>query len=335
MKKVVLFFIGGLLSTTMAFGQGTGQTTGNGTGNANGSFWRLDGNAGTDVNKPHFIGTLDLMGLAFRTNDIEQMRITVDGDVGIGISVPTAKLHVNGNTQVDGNLSIFLDANVGNRLTTSYFKMPTGAVAGYVLLTDATGEGTWTSPDAFAQTLSWNAATNQLSISSGNTVDLSSLIQALSLNAATNTLSLQKGGSVNLDKYDNGWTYDTGSDLYYNGNVAIGSNTFATGYALSVDGKIASEEVLVDLSGNWPDYVFDKDYKLISLSELAHFVKTEGHLPGIPSAEKVALEGLELGEMQRLLLEKLEELTLHTINQQERIEALQLELEALKTANKQ
>jgi hypothetical protein len=319
------------------------------------------------------------------------MRITAAGDVGIGIDIPLAKLHVVGDVIIDGLLSLSGDLDLGGNLsvagntllngtlgvggntslgadlnvagnttlagtlsvgstssfgddvgitgnldvsggvTTSAFAMPSGASNGYVLLSDALGNASWQSPDVFAQTLTWNAGSNQLSISSGNTVNLSDMLQSISLNQATNTLSVSEGGSVNLDKYDNGWVYGSGSNLYYTGNVAIGANTYATGFKLSVDGKVACEEVLVDLSGNWPDYVFATDYPLLDIHTLANYIKAENHLPGVPTAEEVAENGIEIGEMQRVMMEKIEELTLYVIAQQETIEALKAEVETLKS----
>ena len=79
----------------------------------------------------------------------------------------------------------------------------------------------------------------------------------------------------------------------------------------------------MNLVVDWPDYVFDNDYKLLSLSETKSFIDQHGHLPGIPSADEISTkEGFEVGEMQRLLLEKVEELTLHVISLQEEIDRL-------------
>lgn len=99
-----------------------------------------------------------------------------------------------------------------------------------------------------------------------------------------------------------------------NGTVCIGTTAPATGYKLSVWGKIIAEEIKVQLHPNWPDYVFNKEYSMMSLDELKSYVNTNKHLPGIPSAEEVKnSNGIELGKMQAQLLEKIEELTLYVI----------------------
>jgi len=87
---------------------------------------------------------------------------------------------------------------------------------------------------------------------------------------------------------------------------------------LAVNGNIHAKEVKVDLS-SWPDYVFKKEYELLSLEELEKYIKNQKHLPNIPSANKVLKEGIKLGEMNKKLLEKIEELTLHIIQQNKKI----------------
>jgi hypothetical protein len=130
---------------------------------------------------------------------------------------------------------------------------------------------------------------------------------------------------------NNGATVNNGFDVsglsVLRGAVAISTvnpnPSFAAGYALSVEGKIISDEVFVALKADWPDYVFATDYQLPNLCETASFIAANKHLPGIPSAEEVkAKGGIELGEMNRLLLQKVEELTLLMIDQQKQIDAL-------------
>lgn len=106
------------------------------------------------------------------------------------------------------------------------------------------------------------------------------------------------------------------------GDVGIGTATTKTGYKLSVDGKVAAEELLIEDSGAWPDYVFEDGYELMSLEQLEESIKLNNHLPGLPNASEVEENGFSVGEMQKIFLEKLEELTLYTIAQEKRIKAL-------------
>jgi len=98
-----------------------------------------------------------------------------------------------------------------------------------------------------------------------------------------------------------------------NGTLQIGSQSVPSGYMVAVDGKAIFEEVQVELSASWPDYVFETEYNLMSLQDVEKYINVHGHLPNIPSANKVESEGIALGEMQRLMMEKIEELTLHMI----------------------
>lgn len=103
------------------------------------------------------------------------------------------------------------------------------------------------------------------------------------------------------------------------GNLEPGS--IAGEGKLQVRGLIRAQEVKVE-TGNWPDYVFSNNYVLPSLQSVEKHIKEKGHLPGIPSAKEVEANGLELGEMNKRLLQKIEELTLHLIRQESQINEL-------------
>jgi hypothetical protein len=105
-----------------------------------------------------------------------------------------------------------------------------------------------------------------------------------------------------------------------NGNVGIG--TVNPDELLSVDGTVHAEEVVVDLLVPGPDYVFDKDYELRSLEQIQSYITANNHLPEVPSAKEMEEKGINLGEMNMLLLKKVEELTLYLIQQQAEIEEL-------------
>ncbi|KQR70906.1 hypothetical protein ASF92_05725 [Pedobacter sp. Leaf176] len=102
------------------------------------------------------------------------------------------------------------------------------------------------------------------------------------------------------------------------GNVGIG--TTAPTERLSVKGKIRAQEVKVE-TANWPDYVFDQDYKILGLDELDAYIKLYKHLPDMPSAKEVESNGIALGEMNKQLLKKVEELTLHLIDKDKLLKA--------------
>lgn len=127
---------------------------------------------------------------------------------------------------------------------------------------------------------------------------------------------------------------DLGNNTFINaqdGNVAIGTHTPDVNAKLTVMGKIHTNEVLVDLNIQGPDYVFEKDYDLLSLSEIESYVHQHKHLPEVPSAKEMEANGLNLKEMNLLLLKKVEELTLHLIEIKKENEAQQIEINALKT----
>ncbi len=135
------------------------------------------------------------------------------------------------------------------------------------------------------------------------------------------------GGTTNWAGY-----FSSGS-VYVGNDLRIGTTTQATGYSLSVNGKIACTEVLVQALASWPDYVFSNDYKLMSLPELEKSIKLNKHLPGLPPAAEVEKNGIVIGDMQGKLLEKVEELTLYLIEQNKLITDLQNEINVLKVEN--
>ncbi len=111
------------------------------------------------------------------------------------------------------------------------------------------------------------------------------------------------------------FTINTGSE-----NVGIGTSNPDS--KLTVKGKIHAEEVKIDLSVPAPDYVFTKEYELLTLNEVQQHIAEKGHLPNIPSAKELETHGVELGVMNMKLLEKIEELTLYTIAQEEEIKKI-------------
>lgn len=121
------------------------------------------------------------------------------------------------------------------------------------------------------------------------------------------------------------------------GSVGIGTSAPSSRFHVSGgDIRVSGGSFIDDgVTLNTPDYVFDPDYALTPLPELKAFIARERHLPNVPSAAEVKANGVKLGQFQMILLEKVEELTLHTIAQNEEIESLRArnaELDARLTA---
>jgi hypothetical protein len=97
-----------------------------------------------------------------------------------------------------------------------------------------------------------------------------------------------------------------------NGRVGIGT-TDPQGYKLAVNGSAIAESMKVKLHGSWPDYVFKPTYVLLPLSDVKNYVDKYQHLPDMPSEADIAKDGIDLGEINKTLTKKVEELTLYLI----------------------
>jgi hypothetical protein len=152
------------------------------------------------------------------------------------------------------------------------------------------------------------------------------------------TRSFGVGASGNNFYFSHVNTNGTGPANYYmmvdgnTGNIGIGHTATAPSYKLSVEGTVGARKVKVTQAA-WSDFVFHDNYKLPSLMEVENFVKKNKHLPGIPSEDEVVKDGVDVGEMDKLLLQKIEELTLYIIDlkkestrQQEKIDKLEKKL---------
>lgn len=105
------------------------------------------------------------------------------------------------------------------------------------------------------------------------------------------------------------------------------------GSGLSVTGDIvATGSVRAKTLTQVPDYVFESDYKLAPLSEVEAYTKEHKHLPDVPAAAEIEANGVDLAQMNMILLRKIEELTLHTIQQQKRLDSQDLIISELKTS---
>lgn len=130
------------------------------------------------------------------------------------------------------------------------------------------------------------------------------------------------------------WHWGRTLELYRDGsmtkNVTSADKAFTirrSDWAIDVfriygDGKLYATEINVRLADDFPDYVFEKDYNLLPISDLKNYISENGRLPKMPTAKNIENDGLNIGETTRLLVEKIEELTLYIIQQEEQIKLL-------------
>ena len=170
-----------------------------------------------------------------------------------------------------------------------------------------------------------NANTFSLAIDQMNTFHhpvVLSGFYGVGLRTAYGGLSVGQNGIVVIDRTD----LTTGTSVF--SNLAAESDTYHN-WRRYVDGGIRARKVKVD-TDTWPDYVFAEDYHLPSLVEVANFIAAHHHLPDVPSEQEILENGIDLGEMDGILLKKIEELTLYIIEQDKRIKELQAEVDKLK-----
>lgn len=226
------------------------------------------------------------------------------GRVGIGnVTEPQAKLHIKAdNYSYDGeDADILLEPTRANKIAVIYFKDKNNSIA------VSGSQMTFTAPKySFTNagiTLGKNATTKNPEISFGG------------------------ANKISVGTDSNAMNFSASSYSFTTGKVGIGCENTAEEFALAVKGGILTDDVLIRSQQQWPDYVFGKDYNLMSLPELKRYISENRHLPDMPSETEVAGDGVSVGEMQALLLRKVEELTLYTIQQQEMIERLREQCE--------
>lgn len=112
------------------------------------------------------------------------------------------------------------------------------------------------------------------------------------------------------------------SNLVNNQSPLLVSNGGSKLLQLDSDGVLHARLIKVDVY-NWPDFVFKNDYELMSFMDLENFINKNHHLPGVPSENEVHSNGVDLGEMNKVLLQKVEELTLYVIDLNKRIKELE------------
>ncbi|MGJ1448155.1 hypothetical protein ACR79S_15075 [Sphingobacterium spiritivorum] len=204
------------------------------------------------------------------------------GPVGIGTTSPKAILDVAAPYIHNGRL---------------------GTVLGRLLEGDVTGEGTFLGVRGYGTQYSEQYGWKSFALEHSFYGYINSSINFLRGDDAT-------GGFLTFNTDNN----TERMRLDAKGKLLLGT-TVSRGELLSVNGHIRAQEIKVE-AANWPDYVFEERYILPTLSDMELYIKTHKHLPEVPSAKQVETDGVSLGEMNKVLLKKVEELTLHLIEKE-------------------
>lgn len=293
-------------------------------------------------------GTDDLIHLGSRhvANDFRfdsnagygLVTIKSTGDVGIGTQNPAEKLDVTGSVKMNG-FKMSTGAGNGYVLTSDSDGNGTWQVSGgggfalpyegsassdspvFKITNDGdgagvhgeNGNGSWGSLGA-SSTGVRGSSDNYGVYGTGNYTGVYGYSAAGSYGVYGKAGSLLNGnyGCLGGEEFGvKGWTGDPGD---YSGHfVHSGGGTAIKAEGdLLVDGSIRTRELVVTLDG-WADFVFEDDYDLMPLTQVAAHIEQDGHLPGIPPASEVLSKGVCVGEMQARMLQKIEELTLYVI----------------------
>lgn len=285
-----------------------------------------------DVNGNNVFNVTDLDG-----SKNNQLVITNTG-IGIGTDAPKKKLDVNGDINISGNLfknnvlmniwqsnssNIYYNSgNVGIGTTNPTADLDIVSDVAPVLKLRTTGDGTTYTPKFDITGAAQGGNIGEINFLFGgdrndNIPDASIIAYNHSAENVADLVFYTSRGTGYLTQK---------MVIKDNGNVGIGTTNPT--YKLSVKGTIGCSEVKVEDVTSWSDFVFEPEYKLMSLKDLETFIKDNKHLPEIPTTTEVKENGIAVGEMNAKLLQKIEELTLYVIE-------LKKEVEILKEQSKQ
>ena len=291
--------------------------------------------------------------LSLKTNGTTRLLIKkTNGYVGIGTTNPQARLEVNGNAKIRTDLNVLGNSTVHKQLNVNKGLELRGDLTIHDLYRNTTSKSSQllsVNPNGLVSSIA--LADIQVEMYKEPCIGLS--VQGESAGFPAPAWSTRDGNNPSLytgvgcpakvgigtdnpsaQLHVNGYAKITrnlevgtlqnqaNSNLTVHGSVAIGTD-IQNGYDLAVCGNIRAADVKVNAISDWCDYVFEEDYDLRTLQEVESFIEKNKHLPEVPSAVEVETEGIAVSEMLILMMKKIEELTLYTIEQDKRINELE------------
>ena len=334
----VCIFGATLLISSNAFSQGNSNGNANSNNNANGNAlkWKTQGN---NADTSDFIGTTNPTDLKLRTNNEERLRITKDGNVGIGISNPLQKFEIQGNIRLTGD-AIFSDyADQADTLEKFLFVDKNGKtmtkkmtnVQNIIYSVDCFigkedngfGGSTLVTLPSWASTIFDNRQVLYTGVNCPTWVGIGTQ-EPLTRLDVRGAGRFDRGigiGDVAVPEaglHLQNFTLNS-TDPIFETLIIVENENNQKVLQLDNDGLLRAREIKVDEAA-WPDYVFKPNYELMPLNKVKEFIAQNGHLPNVPSAEEVEADGVNIGKTARITMEKVEELTLYLIEQQEELE---------------
>jgi hypothetical protein len=316
--------------------------------NGGGQEWDMDGNSADTTN---FIGTTNSNPLVMRTNNVERMRITEDGKFGIGVTNPLEKFELQGNFKLSGDaifsdyadqtdtIARFLTVDENGRTKTkklNELKSSLYAVDCYeVCCDDAVDKSTivglilpsWANRIEDDKQIiytgvgcpTWVGIGTNLPEAILDVVGDARFSSGVRIGTQENSES-----ALHIENYTIGGSHNISNKFEH--LIVVKDHENNKVLQLDNDGLLRAREIKVDEVA-WPDYVFQPNYELMPLNKVKEFIAQNGHLPNVPSAEEVEADGVNLGKTARITMEKVEELTLYTIQLQESLEKQQALIE--------
>lgn len=299
--------------------------------------WTMNGNTGSDPTV-NFIGTIDNKDLVFKANNTEQLRLGGNGDITVSgklvVAEPSTETARLGIIDQDGKLSapaIPFGTGLCKRVPVGIWykdlNCPTDPDGG-----NANANSVYSYPFEYKVGIGTQSPSEKLEVT-GNIKAVGNICAFGSQQSTLWAQNSSSGYGLGIDENGLGHIYKNfttpASIMIFNGDGKVGigvsaTSTFPGDFKLYVKDGIRTEKVQVDIAaGNWADFVFDKNYKLQSLSEVEKFIQKNKHLPDVPSETEVVENGIDLAQMNAKLLQKVEELTLYIIEMDKKVNALQ------------